>query len=596
MINSECTSCEVTPDKSAYWTPNLYYEHPNGTFEDVPHGGSVIYYLGRGVNGTTVPFPKGFQMLSGSKAIRAYNQTGMTWGNASYPNRPIADAISFACLSNPSGPETVNMVNVTTCLNGLRAQVHFQTCWNGIDLYKADNSHVAHLNQIDNGICPPGYPYQFPHLFMEVNYAVLAISNYTDGGRYVFSQGDPTGYGFHGDFMNGWDIATLKEAIDTCLVGDGDDDGTIDNCPVLLATANTQASYNCPPRPSEIDEQVDGLLDKLPGCVTIVEGPQAATAAQLECAASVVQPAIFQTIDSTPVPMYSVAPGVPFGNPYNKFVGCGNDSYGSTLRTLNAAYTTIDNMTVEYCQSYCTNLGYPFSGVEDGTECYCDLAVNPTASFDFSGNYTMGCIMACPGNRSEWCGGPFYMDVYNNTDPNLNITTDQAGSALQLTVTPSPYASTYIGCASEGTSGRALNGPTFTANNMTNEYCKAFCQTNNYMLYGLEYAEQCYCGNALTNGGAIVDKLPTMDGSTCNQRCAGNFSEVCGGGGALSVYNNTQYIKTAITPSVGKYLSKQCLTEPPSARALNGASMTSNAMTPNMCVKFCLGKQCHYAG
>lgn len=597
MINSICTSCEVQPDKSAYWTPNLYYAHPNGTFEEVPHGGSVIYYLGRGVNGSTVPFPKGFQMLSGNKAVRAYNQTGMTWGNASYPNRPIADAVSFACLAAEASPETVNMVDPTSCIDGLRAQIHFQTCWNGIDLYKSDNSHVAHLSQIDNGICPPGYPYQFPHLFLEVNYAVVAISNYTDGGYYVFSQGDPTGYGFHGDFLNGWDEAVLEEAIDTCLIGEGDDDGTIDNCAVLLALASTQASYNCPERPPQIQENVTGLIDKLPGCITIVDGPQAATAAQMECNATVTQPSILTTVDSTPVATYSVLPGVAFGNPYNRFVGCSNDSYGSTFRALNAAFTTFDNMSVEYCQSYCTNLGYPFSGVEDGTECFCDLAVNPTSNFTFPGNYYGGCIMTCPGNRTEYCGGPFYMDIYNNTDPNLNITTDQAGSVAQMYVTPAAYPKNYVGCASEGTSGRALSGPNFSASNMTNEYCKAFCITNNYPLYGMEYAEQCYCGNSVANGGKIVDTLPSMTGSTCDMQCAGNFSEVCGGSGTVSVFNNTAYIPVAITPSVGRYLNKQCLTEPSSGvRALAGESMTSSVMTPNLCVKYCLGKQYHFAG
>lgn len=137
LFNSECTSCEVGKDKSAYWTPNLYYQHPNGSFEEVPHSGSVVYYITRGPNENNLtPFPKGFQMLSGNKALRAYNQSGMTWGNATYPNRPIGEATSFACLSVNIGPDTYGMVNVTTCINGLRAQLHFQTCWNGKDLYK----------------------------------------------------------------------------------------------------------------------------------------------------------------------------------------------------------------------------------------------------------------------------------------------------------------------------------------------------------------------------------------------------------------------------------------------------------------------------
>lgn len=91
LINSQCTSCEIQADKSAYWTPLLYYQYPNDSLVDVPHNGGVVYYLGRGVaKGNLKPFPKGFQIPSGDALARSYNEATMTWGNATYPNRPIA--------------------------------------------------------------------------------------------------------------------------------------------------------------------------------------------------------------------------------------------------------------------------------------------------------------------------------------------------------------------------------------------------------------------------------------------------------------------------------------------------------------------------
>lgn len=36
-------------------------------------------------------------------------------------------------------------------LSGNRAQIPFPTCWNGVDLYRVDGSHVAHMSQIDKG-------------------------------------------------------------------------------------------------------------------------------------------------------------------------------------------------------------------------------------------------------------------------------------------------------------------------------------------------------------------------------------------------------------------------------------------------------------
>jgi len=32
---SNCTNSMITVDKSAYWAPWLYFQHDNGTFEDV---------------------------------------------------------------------------------------------------------------------------------------------------------------------------------------------------------------------------------------------------------------------------------------------------------------------------------------------------------------------------------------------------------------------------------------------------------------------------------------------------------------------------------------------------------------------------------
>jgi hypothetical protein len=46
LLASNCSSCEVQDDKSAYWTPQLYYAHNNGTFEEVPNYGMTVYFLG----------------------------------------------------------------------------------------------------------------------------------------------------------------------------------------------------------------------------------------------------------------------------------------------------------------------------------------------------------------------------------------------------------------------------------------------------------------------------------------------------------------------------------------------------------------------
>lgn len=42
LTSSPCTSCGVTEDKSAYWTPPLYFQFENGTTVMVPDVGGML--------------------------------------------------------------------------------------------------------------------------------------------------------------------------------------------------------------------------------------------------------------------------------------------------------------------------------------------------------------------------------------------------------------------------------------------------------------------------------------------------------------------------------------------------------------------------
>lgn len=566
LLNSKCTSCELTADKSAYWTPQLYYWYPNGSFYEVPHAGSVVYYIGRGPNvNSTIPHPKGLKMLSGNKATRSYDNQTMTWGNATYPGRPIADRVSFACLT--AGTEPPNqpyMYNATQCINGMRAQIAFQGCWNGKDLYLADNSHVAYLSNIDNGVCPPGYPFQLPLVFLETDYAVSQVPNATDDSRFVFSQGDPTGFGFHGDFQNGWEMDVLTAAVDQCIGINQDSSGTIDECPVLQAVDTNGYRTNCPELPSQVGEKVHGLLTKLPGCINVTYGPAAAPAASMECGPGAILPSITRTVDSTPMP--TSAPSVygqSFGlNSYQKYLGCYNDT-GSIHALNEVTFTNYTIMTVEYCQTYCMNLGYRLSGVEYSQDCHCDNFINPTAV-----NGSNQCTWLCGGTLTrggtqEICGGLQVISVYNNTDPNFianGSITNTAGYA-QPYAPPAPFGPNYLGCYSDG-SARTLTSTQLIAPNMTLEVCAAFCsQGQGYQYYGLEFADECHCGNVFSNGGALLTPTSTPKNSTCSMPCARNNTEICGGPNALSMYKNTNYTAPQLKTAIGKYVSKGCLAD-----------------------------------
>ena len=42
LLESNCTSCAVEQDLSAYWTPALYFMHKNGSAEIVPEVGGML--------------------------------------------------------------------------------------------------------------------------------------------------------------------------------------------------------------------------------------------------------------------------------------------------------------------------------------------------------------------------------------------------------------------------------------------------------------------------------------------------------------------------------------------------------------------------
>jgi len=94
------------------------------------------------------------------------------------------------------------------------------------------------------------------------------------GGQFVFAQGDTTGYGFHGDFLNGWDIDVQTAAVADCLYVDNG--GVASVCPALAANDDVNFPRDCLPQPPLNDEPVLCLLSRLPGCNPVTSGPESA--------------------------------------------------------------------------------------------------------------------------------------------------------------------------------------------------------------------------------------------------------------------------------------------------------------------------------
>jgi hypothetical protein len=65
------------------------------------------------------------------------------------------------------------------------------------------------------GVCPPFHPVAIFSIFYEFSFDT---SPFTDFSKYVYAMGDPTDYGLHGDFINGWtDQTALQNAFQSCV-------------------------------------------------------------------------------------------------------------------------------------------------------------------------------------------------------------------------------------------------------------------------------------------------------------------------------------------------------------------------------------------
>jgi len=90
---------------------------------------------------------------------------------------------------------------------------------------------VAYPSLVDNGVCPSSHPVRLVTLFYEVEWRIQDFANmwYNSTHPFVMSTGDPTGYGLHGDFQNGWDVNILQDALNSCNASSG----SASDCPVF---------------------------------------------------------------------------------------------------------------------------------------------------------------------------------------------------------------------------------------------------------------------------------------------------------------------------------------------------------------------------
>ncbi|KAF7551486.1 hypothetical protein G7Z17_g4985 [Cylindrodendrum hubeiense] len=343
LVNADCTSCRVTQDKSAYWHPALYFKDSDtGEFELVEQvGGMLAYYLLYGDNITA--FPTNFRMLSGTNDRRTY-----TAGDPSEPDPEKSlweslgqtdqdtlaqRALGFNCLNYAKTPEGTLYRHYlpdkayldANCADGIRFEIMFPSCWKGGDETDSDDhkSHVAFPDLVMTGTCPDDYPVRLPSLMYEV---IWNTADYTSrNGEFVIANGDTTGYGYHADFIMGWEEDVLQSAVTTCT----SDTGLIEDCPVFdVVTESVAESCEMTLPDALAKEDVEGPMSGLPGGVQINYGDGAVETASTSAAPST-------STGSNPTLTY--APGASASNSASPLPG---DVFKESVVSAAAAVTT----------------------------------------------------------------------------------------------------------------------------------------------------------------------------------------------------------------------------------------------------------------
>ncbi|GAA5911357.1 hypothetical protein JCM5296_007334 [Sporobolomyces johnsonii] len=402
LRSSECTSCHAKADLSAYWTPQLYIHWANGTYSSVPQTGSgLIYYLFRDNPSDTTnvtAFPEGLKMTAGNPFRRTYNESNLE-----------EQAIGWNCLGS-APPTRVPRLPQVNCPDGLRGEIRFPSCWDGTNLYKSDQSHMAYSDG-ETGPCPSTHPVRIVTLFYEIMYSIDPLKDdwaeaMDPNSPFVLAMGDATGYGYHGDFLNGWDVPTLQKAVEVCTA----DSGVIEDCPVLELYNRTE-SGNCFKTP-DVNEIVMGNVESLPGCNPITETEAqalAATCPNLEEPSVFSHPVVYNGTYPPPVAK-EVLKGTPttvLSYQGYKYIGCFSDSADRTFPTQ----LTIAEQTVSACLNAAKEGGYQYAGIEYFGQCYVSNTA-PPVSKKISYGY---CDTPCTDRSSNICGGPLALTMYRLT-------------------------------------------------------------------------------------------------------------------------------------------------------------------------------------
>ncbi|KAL8965658.1 MAG: hypothetical protein Q9197_006397 [Variospora fuerteventurae] len=166
----------------------------------------------------------------------------------------------------------------------------------------------------------------------------------------------------------------------------------------------------------------------------------------------------------------------------------------------------------------------------------------------------------------------------------LLVSTD--ASALIAKRAP-PEGWSYQGCYIDNLTGRILANRQPNSDTNTVESCIAACIQLGYKVAGMEFGFECYCDNAINNGGALASA-----DTECSVACPGNTAQKCGAGNRLSIYSNGPLVEQGPvaaqkTGLPGSWQYQGCITEGVGRKVWKYQIINQNTNTATACLSQC---------
>ncbi|CAJ1970367.1 unnamed protein product [Cylindrotheca closterium] len=159
--------------------------------------------------------------------------------------------------------------------------------------------------------------------------------------------------------------------------------------------------------------------------------------------------------------------------PTSIYLGCFQDD--STFRVMDTAVK--HEIDVEECRDFCSIIGYAYAAIQFGYECYCG---NAYGSLGTASN----CNSACFNSADQYCGGENSNSVYMS-------------GAVVTSPVPALASDLYCGCTGDF-NYEIVRDMSHSAphTGLSQSACIQYCKSEGYNFAGLQYANECFCGDS----------------------------------------------------------------------------------------------------